>query len=109
MGVKIAELRHRIKFQSLTRTPDGQGGWDESWSDFAEVWAKIEPVSASERYFSQQIQQTISHRITIRNLEGLVSEMRILFEDRVFQIHGIRREIEERWFIMIDAQEGVGS
>lgn len=109
MGVKIAELRHRIKFQSLSRVADGQGGWTESWVDFAEVWAKIRPKSAKERYFAQQIQPTVSHEIVIRWLDGLKTEMRVLFEGRVFQIHGIRREDEERWFLYIDAEEGVGS
>lgn len=109
LGVKIAELRQRIKFQSLTRTADGQGGWTESWSDFAEVWAKVEPVSASEKYFSQRIQQNTTHKIAIRWLENITSEMRIVFESRIFQIHGIRRENEERWFMFIDAEEGVAS
>jgi len=31
------------------------------------------------------------------------------FEGRIFQIHSIRRENEERWFLNIDAEEGVGS
>lgn len=109
MAAKIAELRHRIKFQSLSRTPDGQGGFTESWTDFTEVWAKIIPKNGKERYFSQQIQPVISHEITVRWLEGITTEMRILFEGRIFQIHSIRRDIEERWFITIDAEEGVGS
>jgi len=109
LGVKIAELRQRIKFQSLTRATDGQGGWTETWNDFTEVWAAIKPVSAKERYFSQRIEENVSHQITIRWLEGLTTEMRIVFENRIFQIHGIRRENEERWFMLIDAEEGVGS
>lgn len=109
MGAKIAELRQRIKFQSLTRTADGQGGWTETWNDFSEVWAAVNPVSAKERYFSQRIEENISHQIVIRWLDGLNTEMRIIFENRVFQIHGIRRENEERWFMLIDAEEGVGS
>lgn len=109
MAAKIADLRHRITFQSLVRTPDGQGGFTESWVNFASVWAKIEPSSARERYFSQQIQPTITHKLTIRWLEGLKTEMRISYLDRIFQIHGIRREDERRFFMMIDAEEGVGS
>jgi SPP1 family predicted phage head-tail adaptor len=109
LGVKIAELRHRIKFQSLSRASDGQGGWTETWTDHAEVWAKIVPKSARERFFSQQVQPTISHEVSIRSLDGLTSEMRIFFDDRIFQIHGIRRENEERWFMILDCEEGVGS
>ncbi len=116
MGVKISELRHRIKFQHLTRIPDGQGGWEEQWDDFIppnqtapEVWAKITPISSRERMFSQQIQNTLTHRIVIRSFDGLTTEKRILFEGRIFQIHGIARMDEERWFIVIDTEEGVAS
>ena len=109
MGAKIAELRERIKIQSLSRTADGIGGWNESWSDVAEVWAKIQPVSASERYFSQRIEMNTSHKITIRWMDGITAEMRIAYQDRIFQINGIRREDEQRWFMFIDAMENVGS
>ncbi len=109
MSAKIAELQQRVKFQSLSRTSDGQGGWIETWTDFAEVWAKVKPVSAKERYFSQRIEENISHQITIRWRNDLNTEMRILYESRIFQLHGIRDEDERHWFTLIDAEEGVGS
>ncbi len=109
MGAKIAQLRHRITIQSLARTSDGQGGWTEVWTDFKTVWAQVLPKSASQRYFSQKIEQTTTHEITIRWMDGITQEMRIDFEGRKFQIHGVRRENEERWFLILDAEEGVGS
>ena len=107
--MKIANLRQRISIEQLARTPDGQGGFTESWSEFASVWAAIEPASASERYFAQRIESNISHKITIRWLDNVKSEMRIIFEGRIFQIHGVRRINEERWFMTIDCMENVGS
>lgn len=116
MAAKIKDLRQRIKFQQMTRTSDGQGGWTESWADFtapendgAELWAEIKPMSASERYFAQKIEMNTTHKITIRSITGITQEMRIVFEDRIFQINGIRRENEERWWLLIDAKENVAS
>ena len=109
MAAKIADLRQRIKFQSLTRASDGQGGWTESWADVMTVWAQVKPVSQKERYFSQQIQPTTTHKITIRWVGGLTPEMRVVFESRIFQIHGLIREDEKRFFMFIEAEEGVGS
>jgi SPP1 family predicted phage head-tail adaptor len=109
LGAKIAQLRQRITFQSLARTTDGQGGWTETWTDFKTVWAQVTPSSGKERYFAQRIEENITHKITIRWMEGLTAEMRINFEGRIFQIHSIRRENEERWFLILDAEEGVGS
>lgn len=107
--MKIAKLKQRISIEQLTRTSDGQGGFTETWSLFAEVWSGIEPSSASERFFAQRIESNVSHKITIRWLDGVKSEMRILFEGRIFQIHGVRRINEERWFMILDCIENVGS
>lgn len=109
MGVKISELRHRIKFQSLVRASDGQGGFEESWVDFTEVWAKVKPSIGKERYFSDRVEPITSHKIVIRWTTGLVESMRIRFEDRTFQIKSIDREDERRFFIYIDAEENVAS
>lgn len=107
--MKIAELRHRIRIESLARTADGQGGFTSSWNTFAEVWASIKPASANERYFAQRVESNISHKIGIRWLDGVISEMRIIFEGRIFQIKGVRRENEERWFMILDCVENEGS
>jgi SPP1 family predicted phage head-tail adaptor len=107
--LKIRDLRQRITIESLTRTADGQGGFTESWSTFAEVWANIKPANASERYFAQRVESNITHKISIRWLESVQSEMRIQFEGRLFQIHGVRRDDEERWFMTLDCVENVGS
>lgn len=93
-------------------TSDGQGGSTESWVDIPEipeVWAKIRPRSSKERYFSQQTQPITSHEIIIRWRDDLNERMRIVYEGRIFQIKGKFREDEERWFVFIDAEEGVGS
>lgn len=109
MAAKIADLKKRITFQALTRTADGQGGWTESWADFASVWASLDPVSAAERFYSQRVEMNVSHKITIRKMDGLTPEMRIVFGTRIFQIHGIYLDKEELWFINILAEENVGS
>ena len=107
--MKIANLRERITIQSLSRTADGQCGFTESWSDFAEVWAEIKPASAMERIFGQRVESNVTHKITIRWLDGVISEMRINYQGRLFQIHGVRRIDEQRWFMILDCVENVGS
>lgn len=107
--IKIADLRHRITFQSLTRTPDDQGGYTSAWTDFATVWAKIDPSSGDERVFAQKIEPNYDHKIYIRNLTGLSTSMRVSFDGRFFQIHSIARKEERRWWIEIKVKEGVAS
>jgi len=109
LGAKIRDLRQRIKIQSLSRTGDGQGGFTETWTDYLTLWAAVKPVSAAERIWGQRVESNVSHVITIRWTDLLTTEMRIFFENRIFQIHGIRRENEERWFMILDCVENVGS
>ena len=107
--IKIADLRQRIKFQTQVRAADGQGGFTQSWTDFAEVWAKVEPYESRESYYTDQIRPTISHRIWIRKLDGVLPSMRIVFGSRLFSIHGSIKLVEENWFMEIKAEENVAS
>jgi SPP1 family predicted phage head-tail adaptor len=93
----------------MNRVSDGQGGFEETWVDVIEVWAKIKPSSGKERYFANRIEPDTTHKIVIRWASGLNESMRILFEGRIFQIKSIDREDERRFFMYIDAEENVAS
>lgn len=117
----VGRLDKRIEIQRLKMRSDGQGGKVESWESFIidaesgnKVWARVEPINASERYFSQKLEYQRSHKIIIRYLKGLNTTMRIVYHDvcdgpRVFQIKAFRNVDERHFFIEIDAQENVGA
>jgi SPP1 family predicted phage head-tail adaptor len=106
----ISQLRHRIKFQTLSRTPDLQGGYVETWVDFYECWAKIEPKSGNERRFADRIEDFYDHEITIRWTGTLLkAEMQIIFDNRIFQIKGLIKPDERRWYFNIKCQEKAGT
>lgn len=111
--IKIGALRHRITIQKLNLTRDGQGGQTETWSDFSIVWADVQPVSANERLYTRQIQYQRSHKVIIRYLEDLTKDVtstfRFLFDSRTFQIKGIRRLDEKKFWLLIDAEENRGT
>lgn len=105
----IGKLRHRITFQSLSNTPDGQGGFTESWVDGSTVWAEVVPKTINERLFAQRIEPMGSHKITIRWLDNINESMRIKFGTRYFQIKSIDKEDERRFFMFIDSLENTGT
>lgn len=106
----IANLRHRIKFQSLSRVSDNQGGWTETWSDFYECWAEIVPKNGNERKFAERIEDFYDHEVTIRWPEVVLkTEMQILFDLRIFQIKSIIKPDERKWYQVIKCQEKAGS
>lgn len=107
--IRIGDLRHRLRFEVMGSQPDGQGGVVTSWTEFATIWGKLEPKSATERFFSQQTQVIRTHVCTIRYTSGVAPGMRVFFNDRYFQVKGIRQPDEREFFMVIDLMEGVAS
>lgn len=84
--MRIGDLRHRVTLQYQTRVADVMGGAVVTWTDAAEVWAAIWPVSANETLQAAQQVMTISHRIRMRFRPDLRSSWRIKFGTRYFAI-----------------------
>lgn len=107
--LNIAEFRHRITFQKLVRASDGMGGFSTDWTDVITVWAKIEPLSGSERLNSERLETQRSHKVQIRYRPEITTDMRILFRDRILQVHGVHSPDERRGYTFIDAEENQGT
>ena len=93
--MNAGKLRHRTTIQQLVNTDDGAGGSIETWQNVATVWAAIEPLRGNERYTAQQVQSTLSHKVTIRYHEGVKPQMRLTYKGRIFDIEAVI-DIEER-------------
>ena len=91
MGIaKIGKFRHRVEIQSYTLTRDEEGGSIRTWATAATVWAKVNPISGSERQIAAQTKSLLSHRMTMRKYEGSWGgEMRIKFDGKFFNILAI--------------------
>lgn len=91
--MKIGDLRHRISIEKMIKVKDGMGGFKPStYTAFATVWAFVQPLQSKtdkEAYQSQQIQAKLSHKITIRYLQGVTPDMRVNYQGRVFNIQSI--------------------
>ncbi|WP_434642754.1 phage head closure protein [Thermoanaerobacterium thermosaccharolyticum] len=93
--MNAGKLRHRATIQQLVSTDDGAGGSIETWQDIVTVWAAIEPLRGNERYTAQQVQSTLSHKVTIRYREGIKPQMRLTYKGRVFEVESVI-DVEER-------------
>lgn len=115
MGVsktRIGAMRHRVTFQELVKTPDGMGGFESAWQNIAEtpqMWGELKPLSASQRLFAERLEYQRTHDLFIRSRNDLTTEMRVTYDNRVFQIHGIEFADERRFFLLIRLEENRGS
>lgn len=107
--VPISSLRHRLKIETLSQSSDGQGGYIESWSELATVWGKLEPVSTSERLYAKKIEYQRSHKCVIRYRNDVTQTMRIVFDNRYFQIKSVHSPDERRAYLFLDLEENRGT
>lgn len=100
MSLDPGRLRHRVKLQSLTRTPDAGGGYTETMTDVATVWAQVEPLEGTEQLRAMQVSPTLSHRIRMRYKANVTPAMQAVYNGRTFDITSVidpgerHREIE---------------
>lgn len=87
--MKAGKLRHRIIIQHHDSFQDmNTGEMVTGWTDFASVWASVEPLSARDFIAAQANQSEISARIVIRYRPGILSTMRIIHRGKVYNIEG---------------------
>jgi len=107
--VSIGDLRNRVVFKNKARTSDGAGGFTSTWSTVATVWAKVVPISGTERLKAEQLYTPISHKIYVRYSRTVTytPSMKIEFDGREFAIRTITKIDEGRTeFLEIVAIEG---
>ena len=107
--MNAGQLDQRIELQRLTRTDDGYGGYVETWTTYASVWANVRPLSGRERYQAQQTQANANYRITIRYRSDVLDADRIVWRGQALNIR-FRADggPREQW-LPIDAElEGAG-
>lgn len=106
----IGNLRHRITFQEESLITDAGGGQALSWANISTdptVWAEIRPLRGSEALRAEQLEDKVTHKITVRARTDITAAMRITFGSRAFNIRSIRNLEERDKFTEIMVEEGV--
>lgn len=85
----IGNLRHRIIFQKFTTVVNENGFEEEMWQEYKTVWASVSNLSWREYYQAAAIQAEKTVKFLIRYIEGIDTDMRILFNDKQYNITSI--------------------
>lgn len=107
--IAAGKMNKRISIEQLTAGSPAQdtfGEPDQTWSEFAEVWAAIEPIQGREFWAQQQVQSEITHRVRIRYLAGVLPDMRIVYSTRIFSIKHIIDPKERHEELQLMCTEG---
>ena len=85
----IGALDQRAQLLANTLTPDGGGGFDESWDAFASVWVAIEPLGGSDAFGPDRLEARVRHRLTLRRRGDVAAGQRAMVGTRAFRIHTV--------------------
>ena len=101
----IGKLQERVLLKALVSTPNGKGGFVETWpSTTATVWAEVLQESGSERFQGSQQEHARRYRIRIRYLSTVAPTMRVTYDARTLKIVGITYDPRKRWHFL-DCEE----
>jgi SPP1 family predicted phage head-tail adaptor len=103
--VDPGSLRAELSLQAATTSPDGLGGYSQSWSEIATVFGRIEPVSATSAFGADQTVETVTHRMTIRWRQGIASGMRFVRNGRIFDIVTVHDPDDSGRYLVCRARE----
>jgi SPP1 family predicted phage head-tail adaptor len=92
------KLRHRIRIEQPAQAQDSAtGAITETWATFADnIPAAIEDLSGRDYIQSAAMQSEVTTRITIRYMDGVKPNMRVVAEDATYQIRAAMKDKESR-------------
>lgn len=93
--MRIGQLRRRITIQQPVEVTDQYGTPAIQWQEFATVWAAVEPIRGREYILLKNTNSELTVRIRIRYLPGVTNAMRVVYDDRVFNIESVI-DVDER-------------
>jgi len=108
--LRPGELRHRITFLTLTKTPDAGGGRAVVEHTEFTVWADIRPASRNEVFEGEQVRGTVTHDVLIRDSSEVQAlnlvECRISFDtSRRFEVLAVARPAERGALVRLRCRE----
>jgi SPP1 family predicted phage head-tail adaptor len=87
-------LRNKVEILRETTTRDAVGGFSSTWYTHLTVYAQINPVSGTERYYAHRMESNTTHKIITRFCD-ITQKDRVRFRGREMDIESVIN-IEER-------------
>lgn len=103
--MEIASLNKRITIQELKLSINENGFEIEELIDYKRVWAGVSNLHGREYFDAAAIQMENTVKFTIRYLPGIDTSMRIVFQDKNYNITSIDNIKYGNRFMEIKAME----
>lgn len=106
---EIGAARQRVTLEAKVLTPDGGGGYAESWEAYADVWGELTPISGREPVEAGRPEARATHRLTIRRHADVSANHRARLATRIFAITAILDAGSQSLWMTLLCEEGAPS
>lgn len=101
----IGELRDRVLIRAWQEVPNAAMGSDPVYDDGVAAWGRVAPVGGTIYYGSQQTEEKVTHRITLRAGAVVTAAHVIDWNGRRFKVKRIMELGATRRFVTVDVEE----
>lgn len=105
----FADFTKTFTIQSLTETPDGQGGYTVAWSTFATITGFVKHTKGMESTQDDRIKSDYVTKFSFEYVAGIENDMRISYNGKVYNIREVIPIQEADVWITILADEEVAT
>ena len=103
----FSDFAQSVQISSLTKSPDYQGGYSESWDTFATVDAFVLKQNGKEAFDQGRVLSDSMYKFHISYLTGLDNTMKITLNSEDYQIRSISDIAESNQWMILEAEKGV--
>lgn len=108
---KRPKLDRKFDLQESVATPDGAGGFSETWNTLGAIWGDVLTASGRERDIGARDVTTSSYRIIVRSAPHGASsrptaKQRFVDGSRVFNIHAVSEANDTNQYLVCWVSEG---
>jgi SPP1 family predicted phage head-tail adaptor len=107
--IKAGLFQTPIRFERKTRTPNGSGGFTDTWAALAgsATRAHVKALSGFERLQADRVNASTKERMMCRYFAGLRPDDRVIIEGRAYNITFVNDVERRKRFYEIDIAGGV--
>ena len=99
--MRIGKMRYRVEIQGYQGIADMAGFEEKEWKTLHTVWADITPVSGSEYFAANREEISVSNKIYIRYLPGIIAKMRVKYRERIFNIEAVLGDLRSGYLTLM--------
>lgn len=87
--INPGEYRHKITIEQKTHAQNDYGEEKDDWEKVLDIYAGIYPISGREFFTAETVSSEVTHKINIRYVPGIKTDMRVVFNKRIFHIQSV--------------------